>query len=129
MLLTTALRKIQKMHGDETYATVDPDGAVGYSRRLDLELAIQARDLYDMCCVYGDHIPTPEKTYRLSEPLRLYDDSETVTYWIYRDCEPVYIVTVYTKLQYPDYDWKETFHETKYPKDTSKPWWLWKKPH
>lgn len=120
MKLTTALQKIIRAHGDSTYAVVETATGIGYGRRLDLEYAIQQRLEYERICVYESAVPA-DRSYRLSLPI--YTPCGNVVYNIYRNCELDYTVSVYPKLTYDNYDWREFFDSTKYSTRTEVPWW------
>lgn len=124
MKLTTAFQKIVKAHGDLTYATVKHASGNGYERRLDLELSIHIRDEYELIGVRGGKLPPSELSYKVSDLYPLMPDNSIIQYTIYRDCKAEYYVTVYNHYQYDDFDWEETFKETKYPSRTDVPWWV-----
>lgn len=120
MKLTTAIQKIIRSHGDETYATIETATGTGYSRRLDLEYAIQMREEYERTCIYESAVPA-DRSYKLSQAI--FSPGGNVTYNIYRDCKLAYTVRVFPGQRYGNYDWQENFSSTKYPVRTDVPWW------
>lgn len=127
MTIKKALEKIITKHGATTYAEITWHNENGRSlpRRLDLEYQIRQRDEYEHDNIYHSKAPMPAH-YRLSKEL---DWGDLVTYNIYSaDKETGEIkldayVSVFVGLEYEEYDWKETFHQTKYS-ERGIPWWL-----
>lgn len=126
MTIKKALEKIITEHGEETYAEVFWSGSC-IPRRLDLEYAIAVRDWYE---VYGRRATPPKESpfpnrYRLSKPE---DHSHYLTYNIYSTNKDGVLeinatIDVYPDFVYADQDWRETFHDTEYPRQ-GVPWWM-----
>jgi len=129
MTIQKAFEKIIRKYGEDTYAEVHWTGR-NYKQRLDLALAVEVETVYEYLR-YHENISTKvfPNRYRLSEP----EAHETYcTYTIYTaDDDGVLLVKatvdVYPDYVYANYDWRERFKNTRYPRHGI-PWWADKYP-
>lgn len=125
MTILKAMQKIEQAYERDTYAEVHWTGR-NYKQRLDLAIAIELRMYHEF---YNNHevgskLPFPNR-FKISKP----EPHETYcTYTVYTaDKDGVLLIEatidVYPDYVYANFDWRETFHDTSYPRH-GVPWWM-----
>lgn len=125
MTIKKVLSKVIDNHPPRTDAEIAWFGSgAPYRQRLDLAFAIAVRDQYEHDCVYESKRPM-RSDYKLSIPITYGKEHSITVYDIISKDKLVATITVFNDLEYPDYNWRETFADTKYPVQ-GRPWWQWK---
>lgn len=124
MYYATALKKLQEMYGEKTFAKVNRRGRFG-ERRLDIEAFCEIQLMNDLANKF-DKKTIAEKlgvNFKISEPLPD-SNSEYKHYCIYSQVEEIE-VWIFPGLEYANFNWQQ--NKESLGLDThSFPWWLWK---